>query len=137
MGIPHDQAGPGDSSERVSPVGDAPGGQNAERLPVLILVRDLFFIGKITAVAKSVGASTLTIRDPAQLAGADGRLVLVDLNLVGAIDAAATWSKSLNRPAIGFVSHVDGATILAAREAGIHKVLARSQFVQVLPELLV
>ena len=36
----------------------------------------------------------------------------------------------------GFVSHVDTATIAAAREAGIDQVLARGQFVQILPELL-
>ena len=111
-------------------------GDSSQRPPVLILVRDLFFIGKITAVAKSVGASTRTIRDPAQLAGVDGRLVLVDLNLPGAIEAAAAWSKQAKRAAIGFVSHVDAITINLATTAGFHKVLPRSQFVQLLPELI-
>jgi DNA-binding NarL/FixJ family response regulator len=107
------------------------------RPPVLILVRDLFFIAKITAVAKAVGRATRTLRDPAMLSGIDGRLVLVDLSLPGAIDAAAAWAKQHpDRAAIGFVSHVDGATALAARDAGFQRVLARSQFVEQLPELL-
>jgi len=136
MGINSDQIGPEVSSQPALPIVDATTASHSDRPPVLILVRDLFFIAKITAVAKSLGASTRTIRDPNQLAGADGRLVIVDLNLPGAIDAAAAWSKRMNRPAVGFVSHVDAATIEAARSAGIHKVLPRSQFVLVLPDLL-
>ncbi len=121
-----------------SPVDPSPVTSTAagESPPVLLLVRDLIFIARITAVARSIGAATRTIRDPIQLAGADGRLVLVDLNLPGAIAAAAAWSRQTGRPAIGFVSHVDAATIAAAREAGIDKVLPRSHFVQVLAELL-
>jgi hypothetical protein len=39
-------------------------------------------------------------------------------------------------PTLGFVSHVDTATIQAARLAGVGSVLARSAFVEQLPQLL-
>jgi hypothetical protein len=39
-------------------------------------------------------------------------------------------------PTLGFVSHVDSATIDAARAAGIGQVLARSAFVNQLAEIL-
>jgi hypothetical protein len=39
-------------------------------------------------------------------------------------------------PTLGFVSHVDSPTIEAARRAGVDRVLARSAFVEQLPELL-
>ena len=62
----------------------------------------------------------------------------MDLNQPGAIDAAGAWRGRAGGGAdvIGFVSHVDTATIQKARAAGIDRVMARSQFVQVLPELL-
>lgn len=104
--------------------------------PILVLVRDLIFATKIIATAKDTGASVKTIRDPQKLAGETGRKLIVDLNLPGAIEAAGAWCKEVGRPAIGFVSHTDTATISAARDAGIHLVMARSQFVRVLPELL-
>jgi CheY-like chemotaxis protein len=39
-------------------------------------------------------------------------------------------------PTVGFVSHVDTATIEAARKAGVDRVLARSAFVEQLQGLL-
>lgn len=63
-------------------------------------------------------------------------MLIVDLNQPGAIGAAAEWGRSCGWPVVGFVSHVDADTIAAAREAGITQVLARSRFVEVLPQLL-
>jgi CheY-like chemotaxis protein len=37
---------------------------------------------------------------------------------------------------LGYVAHVDGATIAAARDAGIDEVLARSAFAERLGEIL-
>jgi DNA-binding NarL/FixJ family response regulator len=105
----------------------------------LALVRDLMFSGKIVAEARAAGADCKIVRDPTKLQDADGklpRLLLVDLNLEGAIEAAAEWRKSEGKPVIGFVSHVDSATIERAKQAGIDRVLPRSQFVRLLPELV-
>ena len=104
--------------------------------PVLALVRDLLFATKISGTARALGAPMEVLRDPAQLSQQSGRLLLVDLNLPGAIPAAAEWLRATGNPVVGFVSHTDAATISAARDAGITRVMARSQFVQLLPDLL-
>ena len=93
---------------------------------------------RISSSANSVGITLRTIRDPAHLAGIDGERLLLDLNLPGAIEAAAGWkAAAAGRQAIGFVSHVDAETAKRAREAGIDRILARSRFVEILPELLI
>jgi hypothetical protein len=109
----------------------------SQRAPVLVLVRDLIFASRITATASSLGVPVTLVRDAAKLPrDAGASLLIVDLNLDGAIDAARDW-KSATRGAItGFVSHVDTATIAAARAAGVDRVLARSRFVELLPALL-
>jgi hypothetical protein len=108
--------------------------------PVLLLIRDLMFMARVTGTAKELGVAVKVVRDPAKLApeaeaGVGGRLI-VDLNLEGAIEAAAAWKTATAGSVTGFVSHVDSETIRRAREAGIDRVMPRSQFVQVLPDLL-
>jgi hypothetical protein len=105
-------------------------------LPILALVRDLIFSTKITTTARAAGIEVQIVRDPGKLAGQAGRLLLVDLNLAGAIEAAALWRTTGNAPVVGFVSHVDAETAASARSAGIDRVMARSRFVEMLPELL-
>ncbi|MGA3066622.1 MAG: hypothetical protein ABSF29_07220 [Tepidisphaeraceae bacterium] len=102
--------------------------------PILALVRDLMFSGRIAAEARAAGAACKIVRDPTKLP-ADGRLLIVDLNLAGAIDAAAEWQKG-GGTVVAFVAHTDEHIISQAREAGIQRVLARGRFVQILPELL-
>jgi DNA-binding NarL/FixJ family response regulator len=112
---------------------------NSSNPPILALVRDLMFSSRITAEARAVSANIKIIRDPTALESADptATLLLIDLNLPGATDAAAHWqSQSPTRTTIGFASHEDTPTISQARSAGIHQVLARSRFVQILPQLL-
>ena len=105
-------------------------------LPVLALVRDLMFVSRIGAEARALGLEVKVIRDPKSLTTAVGRLLLVDLNLDGAIEAASRWQHATHGQTIGFVSHVDADTTRRAREAGIGKILARSRFVELLPSLL-
>jgi hypothetical protein len=103
---------------------------------VLALVRDLMFVSRITATAREVGCPVAVVRNPKDLPDREGSLLLADLNLEGAIEAAAAWKQSHNAPVIGFVSHTDAATIARAREAGIDRVMARGGFVEALPSLL-
>jgi hypothetical protein len=105
-------------------------------LPTLSLVRDLIFSTRISTTAKAAGAEVKVIRDPATLGNQPGRLLIVDLNLEGAIEAAASWKSATNGSVVGFVSHVDAETAARARSAGIERVMARSQFVIILPTLL-
>jgi hypothetical protein len=62
--------------------------------------------------------------------------MIADLNLPGAIQAAADWRRRTSGTVVGFVSHADSEAISQARSAGLDQVLARSRFVTVLPDLL-
>lgn len=112
------------------------GDNSTEVPPVLALVRDLIFASRITATARTVGIEVRILRNPGELVNEPGRLVLVDLNQAGAIEAAAGWKQSNCGQVIGFVSHVDTAAIEQARRAGLVRILARSAFVQALPTIL-
>lgn len=104
--------------------------------PVLVLVRDLMFSSRIGATARAMDAPVKLLRDPASLAGAEGRFLIVDLNQPGALDAAVAWKADTSGEVVGFVSHVDVETIARARAAGIGRVMPRSQFVNALADLL-
>ena len=106
------------------------------RPPVLALVRDLMFLSRITAAGRSSGLDIEVIRDPQALAGRTGRLLLVDLNLAGAVEAAVAWKQGQGGRVVGFVSHVDTLTIEQARQAGLDQVMSRGGFVQKLPQIL-
>ena len=100
-------------------------------------VDDLLFRSKIRAVAGHTGADVKFIRavdDPA-LGGA--ALAIVDLDGKDAITTVsglvAGW-PSLR--VLGFVSHVHAERIREARAAGASEVMARSAFVNALPDLL-
>jgi acetylornithine deacetylase/succinyl-diaminopimelate desuccinylase-like protein len=87
------------------PAGDA-------RPPVVALIRDLILGSRVSAAAAGLGVPLRTIRDPAKLAGAAGDRLIVDLNEPGAIEAAVAWrAAGEGRRAVGFVSHVDVATV--------------------------
>ena len=103
---------------------------------VVVLVRDLMFSSRIAAAARAANVPVKLLRDPAALAGAEGRLLIVDLNQAGAIDAAVAWKAKSSAMVVGFVSHVDVDTIARAKAAGVDRVIPRSRFVAVLPDLL-
>ena len=107
-----------------------------DELPVLVLVRDLMFSSRISAAARAAGVAIAIVRDPAQVSGARGRRLIVDLNQAGALEAAADWKAASAGDVVGFVSHVDSETIARARASGIDRVLPRSRFVEILPDLL-
>jgi len=104
--------------------------------PVLVLVRDLMFSGRIGATARSLNAAVQIVRDPAALQELDGKRVIVDLNQPDALEAAAAWKRQRKGEVIGFVSHVDADTIARAKNSGIDRIMPRSKFVNLLPDLL-
>ena len=104
--------------------------------PILVLVRDMIFSSKIFAEARAQNCVIQSFRDPMKLQHAPGRRLIVDLNLEGAISAAIAWKQATGGEVCGFVSHVDAAAIAEARAGGLDRVMARSEFVNVLPELL-
>jgi CheY-like chemotaxis protein len=112
---------------------------------ILIVVDDLMFSSRISTAAKAVGAPirfTRSLDAVLDAARADTpALVILDLNSARSrpleiVSALKANPHLAGIPTIGFVSHVDTATIEAARQAGIDRVLARSAFVEQLPALL-
>jgi PleD family two-component response regulator len=112
---------------------------------VLALVDDLMFRSKIKSAASQLGvAVTFAGSRDAALAAMRTTvptLVIFDLNNPRT-DPLGTLAAMKNDPALasirslGYVSHVDVATIDAARSAGVDDVLARSAFTANLAELL-
>jgi hypothetical protein len=111
--------------------------QTSRPEPILVLVSDLLFGSRITSTAANLGRPVQILRNPLQLEKQGGTKLIVDLNQPGALPAAAQWlGGAKGREVIGFVAHVDAATISAAKEAGITQVLPRSRFVDLLSDLL-
>jgi AmiR/NasT family two-component response regulator len=102
---------------------------------VLALGRDLMFSSRIAAEGRAAGVAVRIVRDPANLPPT-ARMLMVDLALEGAIDAAANWQRHSGRPVVAFVSHVDEQTIAKAKDAGIVNVMSRGSFTRQLPRIL-
>jgi len=110
----------------------------------LLLSDDLMFTSRITATARQLG---LEVRAASAQAGLERlaekeapRCVMLDLSNPG-LDVAALLRQlreACPQPpfVVGYGSHVDTATLRAAREAGCDLVFPRSKFVEELPRAL-
>jgi CheY-like chemotaxis protein len=103
----------------------------------LILSDDLIFTSRITGTARALGLDVRQARTPQallDLARQGPRGVLIDLGFPGL--ALADLISRLNQvcPAmprlVAYGSHVDTASLKAARAAGCDPVLPRSKFVE-------
>jgi CheY-like chemotaxis protein len=110
-------------------------------MAAVALVSDLLFESKITATARALGATVVVVRAveaaTAKLGGASG--LVVDLNSDGGDALALIRTARAKQPElsiVAFVSHIQVDLARAARAAGADEVLARSAFVQRLPEIL-
>jgi CheY-like chemotaxis protein len=112
---------------------------------IVCVLDDLIFSIKIRTAAKSLGADVYFERSPDSVLPTvrDKRpaLVIVDLNSarmrpIETIAALKRDPELKTIPVLGYVAHIDAATIAAAREAGIDQVLARSAFTARLGEIL-
>jgi DNA-binding NarL/FixJ family response regulator len=108
-------------------------------------IDDLLFSIKIKEVAKHLGVDVYFERSAERIVDTvrdkQPRLVIFDLNSakLHPLDAIAALKADPTLTAVktlGYVSHVDSATIAAARQAGVDDVLARSAFAGRLPEIL-
>lgn len=110
---------------------------------VVAVVNDLMFGSRIRGAASQVGVAVVFARssDALHEQAAGAGLVLVDLDTRWLdVDAdirrlktdAATSSATI----VAFGSHLQTEILTAARAAGADRVMARSAFVKVLPELL-
>ncbi len=109
----------------------------------LLLSDDLLFSSRITGTARDLGLTIKVARDPVTLEKLARDLVpacvLLDLSNPGLVLELAVQTLKAAAPAaflVGYGSHVDTATLQAAREAGCDVVLPRSRFVDTLPQEL-
>ncbi len=109
----------------------------------ILLSRDLIFTTKITGTASAIGHRLTVVGRPDRLdqALADGppHAILIDLAAGDLVSPAALASLRARVPAarlVAFGSHVDTASLDAARAAGCDEVMPRSKFVADLPALL-
>lgn len=102
-------------------------------MTVVAYVPDLMDRSKVRAVAPGARWA----RTAAELGhgAGPGVVVVADLGRPGAVDGLAAAAAAGART-IGFGSHVDRATLAAAREAGVGEVMPRSEFFRRLADLL-
>ena len=103
------------------------------------------FSSKIKTTANQLGAAVTFARsaDSAlnEMKKSPPALVILDLNNPRTTPLAIVQSMKADPslasiPTLGYVSHVDTATIEAARTAGVGEILARSAFTAQLAEIL-
>jgi CheY-like chemotaxis protein len=113
---------------------------------ILVAVDDLLFSSKIRTTARQAGVELTFARTPgdilSQARALKPSLVIFDLNSpkidsINTVEALRHDPELAAIPTMGFVSHVDTRTILAARQAGVDEVMARSAFAANLEKILI
>ena len=109
---------------------------------VVACVEDLFFRSKIDATARHLNVP-VRFTDVRGLPGAcregETAAVLIELSNNGPLESVRSLRADKacgDLPIIGFLSHVDRDLARDAEEAGLTRVLPRSQFSETLPDLL-
>ena len=108
---------------------------------ILAILDDLIFRSKLEAAAKQLETPLTVVSEAGDAVwnGATWSLVLIDLNLTrGNVLAMIHDLREAypGTPIIGYCSHVERNLQQQAIEAGCTTVMARSAFVQQIPELL-
>jgi DNA-binding response OmpR family regulator len=106
----------------------------------LLLSDDLMFTSRVTGTARELGFAVQAARSADMLlqrmAEQPPACVIVDLANPGLVieDFVGRLKKIAATPfVVAYGSHVDTATLKAARAAGCDRVMPRSQFVEALP----
>ena len=108
---------------------------------VTAVAADLLFSSRIRAAADQLGVQVHFARSDEQLfaSAAHTDLVILDLDArwLDAPAAIRQIAQATPRvPIVAFVAHVRADAIQTARDAGADRVLARSAFVRMLPDIL-
>jgi DNA-binding NarL/FixJ family response regulator len=106
-------------------------------------VDDLFFRSKIEATARHLAVPIRFAEAgdlPREARGADVAAVLLELSSNGAaleaVGKIRAEKSTASLPIVGFLSHVDHELRRRAESAGVTRVLARSEFSETLPDLV-
>jgi hypothetical protein len=100
---------------------------------IIVHIRDLLFSSKVTATARAQGVPVQVKRNLEDVAG---RVLIVDLNAEGALERAVAWKSCTGGSVIGFLAHVAGDQIAAAKAIGIDRVMSNGSFSANLPAIL-
>lgn len=110
---------------------------------ILAVVNDLMFGSRIRGAADHQGVRVRFARSAAALEeqAPQARLIMLDLETrwldpASQIKALKGSAATASVPIVAFGSHVETDVLIAARAAGAERVMARSAFVKVLPDLL-
>ncbi len=112
--------------------------------PVVVLAPDLFFATRFADVITRQGGEPVLVETPAAFVEAVDYhfpvLAILDLNSEGDWQGAITRCKirphTRGVPIYAFGSHVEAATLAAARRAGADHAWARSRMMEELPDLV-
>ena len=109
----------------------------------LLLCDDLMFTSRITGTGRALGLTIKPVRSQTDLETLASRqppsCVLIDLANAGLVIAELVRNLRAEGKTpylVAFGSHVDAATLNAARQAGCDLVLPRSKFIEELPTAL-
>jgi DNA-binding NarL/FixJ family response regulator len=110
----------------------------------LLLTDDMIFSSRVTGTARALGLKIIVVKAVESLVSQARELyptcIILDLSQagekIGELIRNLKEANSSRLRLIAYGSHVDVATLRAAREAGCDLVLPRSQFVEELPQQL-
>ena len=108
---------------------------------IIARVEDLMFRAKIDAAARHLSTPVEFVSTAAALAkacenGAVAAFVELTPEVLSAVAKMKKESRTGSVAVVGFLSHVDKKLADEARAAGVDRVLARSQFSETLPDLI-
>lgn len=110
---------------------------------LLACLDDLFFRSKIETTARHLNVPLRFTRVAdlvAECRGGDCAAVILDLSSNGepleAIRSLRSEASTRELPVVGFLSHVDRDLARRAEEAGVTRVMPRSEFSESLPDLM-
>jgi DNA-binding NarL/FixJ family response regulator len=110
---------------------------------LVVCLDDLFFRSKIEATARHLNVALKFTRAAElveQCRGGDCAAVILDLSANGepleAVRQLRAEAATEALPIVGFLSHVDRELARRAEEAGVSRVMPRSQFSESLPDLM-
>ena len=133
-----------DRPDRTPPSPDSSPREQDERPVIVVLLQDLFFAPRFTDVIEVQGGRAVLADSPSAFVDAVDFhfpvLALLDLNSEGDWHAAIVRCKlrphTRGVPIYAFGSHVEAATLTAARQAGADHAWARSRMMTELPDVV-